>query len=309
MAIYDQSYRRWEGDRNRPVQCTTVIVEAGIRAASTAFFRRKFPAMILTLSSFALFLFGLVVIFMRHYALTTPDTLPEELVTILTDREFVEGTSPSGSTIFFYFTAAQMVFVAWACLLMGSGLVANDRRTNALELYLSRPMTVMQYVMGKLLVVCFFVALVSLVPAVILILVQLLVSVDSATEVTRLLDLLWRTVVGGGVYVLVPSLLMLTASSMAEKARNAAVMWLGLLFLTDVIAANVLVEIFGNESFALFSFRFNLEQCLAAILRPSEMVWTSSDVATWKSALVLGAWMFLCVRTLRRRIRPVEIVA
>ncbi len=314
MALHDRSYKRWHGDRSLPVTTIPIIAAAGIRAATTAFFKRKIPAVLLTLMSFSMFLFGMVFIFLRYYVQTNMEVLPEEFVEGILGEEVTTFTSASGLTIFFYLANLQVVFAGLACLLMGSGQIANDRRTNALEMYLSRPVTAWHYVVGKFGAVGFFVALVTVFPAVMLVVAQLLVSFGDANEVARLLDLAWRTVAAGAVLAAVPTLLMLTASSLAQKARNAAILWFGFLFLTDVVIAQSLIDAFGDDRFLLFSIAFNIRQVMAWFLQPP--VEYLGDIApdvlagvpvAW-SALALGALVAVCLVILLRRVRPVEVV-
>ena len=48
---------------------------------------------------------------------------------------------------------------------VGAGLIANDRRANALQIYLSKPLTRAEYVVGKLAILMAFLLLVTWVPA------------------------------------------------------------------------------------------------------------------------------------------------
>ena len=48
---------------------------------------------------------------------------------------------------------------------VGAGLIANDRRANALQIYLSKPLSRAEYVVGKLAILMVFLLLVTWVPA------------------------------------------------------------------------------------------------------------------------------------------------
>ena len=45
----------------------------------------------------------------------------------------------------------QGIFVFFVTIYVGAGLIANDRRANALQIYLSKPLTRVEYIAGKLL--------------------------------------------------------------------------------------------------------------------------------------------------------------
>ena len=103
-----------------------------------------------------------------------------------------------------------------------------------------------------------------------------------------------------------PSLVVLGASSLALKARNAAVGFVAFLLLLEGPVSNILREVFHNDHFWLLSFRHNLGQVVAALLGYGE--YALETVPVWQSAAVLAGWCGLCLFLLLRRVRPVEIV-
>ena len=66
----------------------------------------------------------------------------------------------------------QHVMVFFITVYVGSGLIANDRRANALQIYLSKPLTRAEYIFGKLAILMAFLALVTWLPAIVLLVVQ-----------------------------------------------------------------------------------------------------------------------------------------
>ncbi len=306
MVIHDRSYARWKGDRRAPVEAVSVMLQAGIRRGVTTLFRRKIPAVLLILAAFGPFVFGLGFLFLRYFVLSNAAKFGE-LAEALGSAEVAEVASASPDTVWMYLFQMQAAFVLVACVLLGAGLVAEDRRSNALELYLSRPLSVRQYLLGKFATIAFFIALVTVAPASILVLAQLSLSWGQEGEGLRLLGLLARTVAAGAVWVVVPSLVVLTASSLTEKARNAAILFLAFVFVLEFIASNILVEIFGNESFRLLQVGFNVQQVGAWLL--GSVANQNAVVPVWQSVVVLLGWAALCVTTMLRRVRPVEVVS
>jgi ABC-type transport system involved in multi-copper enzyme maturation permease subunit len=307
MVIHDRSYSRWKGDKTAPVRATTVIVRAGLRRGIATLFRRKLPAILLILGAFGPFVFALGFLFVRHYILNNVDAFPEEIVRGLQSRELTEMTSANGENVYGYMFIVQWPFVLLACVLLGAGLVAEDRRANALELYLSRPMSLREYLAGRFGTIATFVAAVTVIPAALLVLVQLSLNWTLEGEAGRLSGLLLRTLLSGAIWVAVPSLLILATSSLCERARNAAILFLGIVVLLEFVASNILVEVFGNPSFYLLQIGFNCRQVGAWILDdPNDIL---SAVPVWQSAVVLAAWIAGCLTIMWRRVRPVEIVA
>lgn len=306
MVIHDRSYSRWKGDRSTPVPAAALVMQAGIRRGVATLFRRKLPAVGLLMASFGPFLFFLGVIYVRAYILGNLDQYPDA-AEWAQDDEIVSWTTANPEWVYSYMFMAQWVFVAIACVLLGAPLIAEDRRANALELYLSRPVTAREYLLGKLGAIAAFLAAITVIPAAVLILAQISVSWNDGAELLRLLELLLRTLVAGAVWVAIPALTITTASSLTDRARNAAILWLGVVFMLEFVVSNILREVFNADGFWLLQFGFNIRQVINAVLGNEVDLVTS--VPTWASVLVLAGWVVLCLRVLRARVRPVEVVA
>src|SRR5437773_11821737 len=80
--------------------------------------------------------------------------------------------APTAET-FRQFLDQQQIFVFFVTVYVGAGLIANDRRANALQIYLSKPLTRAEYVFGKLIVLTTFILFITWVPAVVLLIVQI----------------------------------------------------------------------------------------------------------------------------------------
>src|SRR5438876_3952928 len=149
MPIHDQGYRRYGGQRARTGTGWTVIARAGIR---TFFAKRQFLGLLL-LSWFPFFV--------RAVQIYAAANLPQ--------AKFL---APTAET-FRQFLDQQQIFVFFVTVYVGAGLIANDRRANALQIYLSKPLTRAEYVFGKLAILMAFLALVTWLPAIVLLIVQI----------------------------------------------------------------------------------------------------------------------------------------
>src|SRR5205085_11142402 len=87
------------------------------------------------------------------------------------------------------FLAQQETFVFFITVYVGSGLIANDRRANALQIYLSKPLSRVEYIFGKLAILMIFLLLVTGVPGIMLLIVQVIFTGDT-TFVRENLNLL-----------------------------------------------------------------------------------------------------------------------
>ena len=154
MPIHDQGYRRFAGTREPRGRAWLVIMKAGIRSTLA----RKWLRIIL-LASWAQFLVRAVVM----YFTTTYGQLASSILATnaQTFREFLE---------------RQDIFVFFITIFVGAGLIANDRRANALQIYLSKPLTRAEYIAGKAGTLLVFLVAVTWVPAILLLAVQTMLA-------------------------------------------------------------------------------------------------------------------------------------
>src|SRR5688572_15408345 len=148
MPIHDQGYRRYLGSRAAIGRGWQVMTRAGVMSVIT---RRLFIALMLI--AWVPFIVRVV----QFYFATT-----------LAQARFL---APTGET-FREFLDQQGLWVFFVTIFIGAGLIANDRRANALQLYLSKPMTSAEYIAGKLAILFIFLAGVTLLPGILLLIIQ-----------------------------------------------------------------------------------------------------------------------------------------
>src|SRR5713226_9433249 len=153
MPIHDQGYRRYGGDKARGGSGWLVITRAGIR---TFFAKRAFLGLLLV-AWFPFFVRAIQI----YLATTVSQAAALIPVTAETFRDFLDGFP-------------QHVMVFFITVYVGAGLIANDRRANALQIYLSKPLTRAEYVLGKLAILMTFLLAITWVPATLLLIVQAL---------------------------------------------------------------------------------------------------------------------------------------
>src|SRR5262245_63684234 len=150
--IHDQGYRRYGGQRTPPGRAWSVIAKAGIR---TMLSKRSF---------IALLLLAWLPFVVRAAQIYAAANLPQA------------GFLAPDARMFRQFLEQQEVFLFFITVFVGSGLIATDRRANALQIYLSKPLTQFEYIFGKLAILMSFLLLVTWVPAVLLLVVQIMFS-------------------------------------------------------------------------------------------------------------------------------------
>jgi ABC-2 type transport system permease protein len=278
MPIHDQGYRRYGGSRAAVGRAWQVIAGAGIRSIIS---KRAF---------IALMLFAWAPFVVRA-------------VQIYVSANFQQAAflAPKGET-FRQFLETQSVFVFFVTIWVGAGLIANDRRANALQLYLSKPLSAAEYVAGKMAILFVFLAFVTWAPAMGLLIVQT-VFAGSFTFVRNNAYLLPAITLFSLAQVLLASTTMLALSSLSKSSRFVGVMYAGLMFFTAALF-QALRGITGSSAFAWLSPNNTLDQLGDVIFR----IEPRYDLSPAVAALVILALIAGSALILARRVKGVEIV-
>jgi ABC-type transport system involved in multi-copper enzyme maturation permease subunit len=210
---------------------------------------------------------------------------------------------PIDGRLFGDFLNQQIGFTILLSIFGASGLVANDLRTGAILVYLSRPLTQRDYIAGKLLVPLALNLAVTLVPG----LVLYLAGVALAPEQYLKWDLWWiaPAVVAHALAVsLVVSLVILAISSLSRSARVAGLGFVGLVFGLEMIRL-ILQNGFHRKEAVLLSLQADLQALGVALFG---VVDRQLDIFWGWPLLILVAVSLGCLAILHTRVRAVEIV-
>lgn len=200
------------------------------------------------------------------------------------------------------FLVGQSFFVFVIAVAMG-GLIADDRRANALQLYLSKPLTRTEYILGKAAPLLVLVLGVTFLPALILLILQIIFA-GSLAFLTNNLFLLPAITLASLVRALVATFTLLALSSLSKSRRFVSVMYAGILFFTSSMY-QALRGITGSRAWAAISPGNMLDVFTDAVFR----VKTDPPVPVYAAILVIVGLLAVSIWILERRVRPVEIVA
>ena len=279
MPIHDQGYRRFEGARAGSGTAWLVIAQAAIRSLLK---NRKFAALLLL--AWAPFLVRAV----QVYATANWPQLAAFAPTAKTFRDFLD---------------QQGMFVFFVTIYAGAGLIANDRRANALQIYLSKPLTRLEYVAGKAAVLMAFLLFVTWVPALVLLMVQVVLA-GSFEFARRNLFLFPAITLFSFLQVALATLTMLALSSLSKSSRFVGVMYAGIILFTGAIQGMFWVMTRSSGA-SLVSPSASLNQIGDVIFRTPpryDLPWV------WSLGVVLLV-MAASALILERRVRGVEVVA
>jgi ABC-type transport system involved in multi-copper enzyme maturation permease subunit len=203
------------------------------------------------------------------------------------------------SGFFAEFLYQQTFFVMIVTILTGAGLIANDRRSGALELYFSKPVSRVDYLLGKFVTVSFYCSLVTLFPALILFFAKVLLS-ENMSFFTRYY---WVPFCILGYFLLVSlfvSGLVLALSAIGRGARFAGIGFFAIIWFSDVVKG-ILSSI---PKAAAVSISSNLERISNLFFDQPPGV----EIAGWLSLVILSVIIALCVLTIITRTGATDVV-
>lgn len=279
MPIHDQGYRHYTGERTLHGRGWWVIARAGILDRLR---ERRFLGLLL-------FAWSLFVV--RAVQLYIGETIASAVFFAPTERTFQ------------LFLDQQRLFVFFITIYAGAGLIASDRQSHALQIYLSKPITRNDYIAGKLLTLAIFLVAVTWVPAMLLLVLQVLFSgsLEFVADHPRLVPAM---TLASALQVALAVLTMVALSSLSRSRRFASMLYAGIVFFAAAIA-RVLQASTGNAGWVLLS----PENTLLVV---NDAIFGGIPDSTVPLAVAIGTLAALfagCIVVLERRVRAVDVVA
>jgi ABC-2 type transport system permease protein len=203
---------------------------------------------------------------------------------------------------FVIFMDVQTVAAVVLAALAGPGLVAPDLTDNALPLYLSRPLSRLDYVLARLLVLAGILSVVTWAPGV------LLFGMQSGMAGRTWFSANWKLcaglLAGFGVLILLVSLVALASSAWVRWRAVAGALVLA-FFSVLAGAAGIVYAILEAEWSALLNPASTLHRVWCYLLG----VDPPAGPTPLASAAALGLMCVLLCWVLERKLRPVEVVS
>jgi ABC-2 type transport system permease protein len=200
------------------------------------------------------------------------------------------------------FLDQQRAFVFFVTIYVGAGLIADDRRANALQLYLSKPITRIDYVCGKLVTLVVFLVAVTWLPAVLLVLLQMIFSGDTGFVSTHAL-LIPAITLACALQVCVAATTMLALSSLSRSRRFVAMLYAAIVFFAAAMG-QALRLITGSRAWAWVSPQQTISVITDAIFGMS----TEPALPLAIAVALVAALIAASILVLERRVRAVEVV-
>lgn len=303
MAVYEVSYRQYQGKLTPEWSRFLVIPRHAFR---DVFKSKLFTAFFVI--CFVPLLIEAILIYLHHNA--------NALAILKVD---VRQLLPIDGSFFQTFVNLQGSFGFFVTLLIGPPLVARDLRNNALPLYLCRPFSRTEYVLGKMSVLLILLSAITWVPQL------LLFAFQSYLEGGRwFIDNLWiasAIFIGSVVWILLLALLSQAISALVKWRVIASAALLGLFFIPSVFG-EVVNQLFRTRWGSIISLGANMKNVTAGLFGTFDQATTfvtdfDGEVTTrvslmepplWVSWFVLFLVCAACLALLSRKVKAYEVV-
>ncbi len=299
MAVYKKTYRPYEGALTASWKRFLVIP----RYAFEDLHRSRF----LTIFYLATFIYPLIAALII-YIVHNVEAL--KLFNVSSSAGLIQ----IDSGFFMSFLGWQSMLALFLAAFIGPGQVSPDLANNALSLYLARPFSRAEYVLGKLSVLLILMSLMTWVPGLLLFALEgYLEGQDWMAQHARIASGLFF---GSWVWIVVLALLALSLSAWVKWRPAAGGLLFGLFFVAAGFGGAIntvedtkwgfllnISTLVGTVWVRLFEGSHSLSEGGAFFRRIS-----GQEIPVWACCLTLLALCLACLYLLGRKVRGAEVV-
>ncbi|HEY2975107.1 MAG TPA: hypothetical protein VGJ48_21505 [Pyrinomonadaceae bacterium] len=303
MAVYEHTYKQYLGKLTPEWSRFLVIPRHAFR---DVFKSKLFTAFFVV--CFIPLLIEAILIYLHHNV--------NALAILKVDvRELI----PIDAFFFQTFVNLQGTFAFFVTLLVGPPLVARDLRNNALPLYLCRPFSRTEYVLGKMSVLLILLSAITWAPQLLLFLLQS--YLEGASWFVNNLSIASAIFIGSVVWILLLALLSQAISALVKWRVIASAALLGILFIPSVFG-EVINQIFLTRWGNIISLGALIKNVTSGLF--GTFVQASGHVTAWDGRIgreivlneppLWASWFALfvvcviCLALLARKVKAYEVV-
>ena len=285
MPIYRQTYRHFDGEVRRHFRWMIVVKQELRVLLGMKLF------MLLLLGALLHFLLRLLQVVAYDVVVQDPNNplsaMLKQVTMLVVDKDMMRA-----------FVQFQTPLVFLMMLYIGAGMISNDFSNNLMEVYFSKPITWLDYALGKVLTLLFVGLSITAVPSVILVLVHNLLLPGMETIQTS-----WWWIfaaIGYSLIIVLPTALGILASSSLLQSQNYAAIAVFLVIVANSSMGLLLSQLLYDRDYALVAFPYTIEtigEYLFGIRRQHQ---ASLPIALSYVAFVCLASLWIIFRRVRR---------
>src|SRR5215831_15976018 len=300
MAVYKKTYRPYDGALTSGITRFLVIPRYAFEDMQKSRFLTIF-----FLASFIYPLISALLIYVRHNASAL------NLLGVQGANQIVS----INITFFLNFLGWQSMLALFLAAFTGPGQVSPDLANNALALYLARPFSRVEYVIGKMWILVVLMSLMTWVPGLLLFFLQAYLE-EGWTWLHDNINLAYGIFFGAWVWILMLALLALALSAWVKWKPAAGALMFGVFF----VAAGFGVAINGVQR-TKWGHLFNISALIASVwvqLFGADpkinnggfffRIPQDEELPIWACWTALAALCGICLYMLSRKIRGAEVI-
>jgi ABC-2 type transport system permease protein len=285
VAVYKRNYRPYNGPLTERWSRFLVLR----RYARENLFNSKWLTGFFLASFIPPVIFGILIYLVNSVSLLKSYGMPPPPFSI--DGKF-----------FFYYLQFQGFMAFLLTAFVGPGLVAPDLANNALPLYLCRPFSRAEYVLGKTVVLAWLLSLITWIPGLALFVIQWsLAGVGWGGQNWRIA---FGIVAGSLIWIIVLSLIAMAMSAWVKWKMAASGLLLGIMFFAAGFAA-ALNELLETTSGSLLNIVEVIETVWSSLLSVRDVRTDLTPSEAWTTLVAICAF---CLFLLHSKIRAREVV-
>lgn len=308
MAVYEHLYGAYEGESQTALGRFLVIPRYAVREV---FKSKLFTGFFIV--CFIYPLISAILVYLHHNV----NALAMLQINV---RELL----PIDASFFSTFLEVQGIFAFLLTVLVAPPLISRDLANNALPLYLCRPLSRVDYVLGKMTAVGFLLSLITWVPGLVIFLFQ--ASLAGFSWFLSNVWMMWSIFFGSMVWIILLALIALAVSSVVKWRVVASGAMLGMFFVPSAFG-EIVNQLFLTRVGSLISLwamtksiwlgLFRLFDRNAGTIRGkvSNPIYdgqyinmTLLEPPLWASWLVVSAACAICLWVLARKVRAYEVI-
>ncbi len=278
MQIREKGYYKWDGELKTGGINWMPIFRTGIKQI----YNKRFSKLLFSFSAAWFFIFLIAIYLTEMQEIKTAGNVLGGIVKkiIISDAHLFH----------FFFTVGFLIFVLMLLsLFSGADLISSDMKFKSYTLYLSRPLTVMDYLKGKYAIVLFYLLLFSLVPGILL----LIAKIIFAQGITFSFYVLLATLVFPILVSLFFASMILFFSSLTDNGKTVKILFFSFYIFTDMLGG-IFYGVFKNKDFFFLSLKKNIQQFGTFVFRTEEPFYFQGLISGLiLAALTLFFFMFM----------------